>query len=196
MEWTHGAHGLMERLRPPTISMEQWLSGMGCRNRRLIDSVKRPKDDTLAEICFEKSMDEVRAGVLCGPFENLMDVPTLVHGVAPRRGLWERHGDAVEPSVRNIDDLLAGEQNMTCGTTHAHRPTDVDALVAQARGAGEVFMTDALAGWTSDFSKAFKQIPADPTEYGTVVLVQWSPEKMRPVFFVSFCQVFGSKNAP
>ena len=196
LQWTFGAHGLMQRLRPPLISMEQWSTDIDQRNRSLIDSIKKPDDDQLAEISFQKSLDEVKAGVLCGPFEQLSDIPAPACAVAPRRGIWECHGDAIVPSVRNIDDLLAGEQNLTCGTTYAHRPTDVDGLVAQARCAAETFSLDALAGWTSDFSKAFKQIPGDPTEYGSIVLVQWSPKRMRPVFFVTYSQVFGSKNAP
>ena len=117
-------------------------------------------------------------------------------GLAVRAGIWECHGDTVTPSVRNIDNLLSGEQNMTGGTTHAHRPTDVDGLVAQGRAVATQFPSSKLAGFTSDFSKAYKQVPDDPDEYGVITLVQWCPHRRRPVFFATRCQLFGSKTAP
>ena len=194
--WTQGAEGLMERIKPPMVGIEEWRRDRPSRNERILGSVTAPDDPELAEISFMKSSDEVEAGVLDGPYFDVNEIPVGVIGLAPRRGMWEYHGDAIDPAVRNIDDLLAGGQNETCGTTHSHRPTDVDGLVAQARAVADHFEGEEIAGWTSDYSKAFKQIPADPTENGAIVLVQWCPERKCLAFFVSYCQVFGSKNAP
>ena len=116
--------------------------------------------------------------------------------MAPRVGKWESHGEASEPSVRNIDNLLFGEQNNTVGTTAAHRPTDVDALVALTRAVAETFHDEPLAGWSSDFAKAFTQAPAAVEQIHLVAIVQWEPEEGRPVYFLSCSQVFRSGSAP
>ena len=105
-------------------------------------------------------------------------------------------GGAVEPIIRNIDDLLFGEQNTTAGYTHSHTPTDVDGLVAQARAIAEYSPSEPLVGWLSDFSKAYKQIPGDPQQLRDVVIAQFDPTRECAAFFVPLCLVFGSKTAP
>ena len=111
---------------------------------------------------YLKTIDEVKQGTMQGPFYDINSVPIDCPCIAPRVGIWETHGSAEEPSIRNIDNLLLGEQNFTVGTRAAHRPTDADALVGQARAVADTFPDDPLAGWCSDFAKAFKQVPSDP----------------------------------
>ena len=69
----------------------------------------------------------------------------------PRRGIWEMHGSATEPSVRNIDDMLFSQHNSTVSTFSAHRPTEADALTSQGRCVRQRFPVDPLSGWPSDF---------------------------------------------
>ena len=131
-----------------------------------------------------------------GPYYSLEVTGIEFTCVAPRQGIWERHCAAIEPSVRNIDNLLLGEQNSTTGTRAAHRPTDVDGLVSQARAVADTFPGSRLAGWTSDFTKAFKQVPSDPSQVPYVIIAQWDPFASAIAFFICYCQVFGSRSAP
>lgn len=189
------ARGLMDRVQPPDATIGEWMADTHSRNLSLLPRLGPSGDETLDTVAYEKSMEEVTAGVLDGPYDDLDDVPLELPCLVPRHGIWEQHGDAEEPSVRIIDDLLMGEQNTTTGTLSSHRPTDVDGLVAQARVVATAFRTK-LNVWKSDFSKAFKQIPGDPSQRGRIVIGQWSPCRGRTVFFVASSQLFGSKGAP
>ena len=91
-----------------------------------------------------------------GPYFEIESIPLSEIALVPRHGIWEEHGEAVSPTVRNIDDMLVGEQNSTVGTTCSHRPTDPDALVAQVRAVRERYHKEPLSGWPCDLEKAYK----------------------------------------
>ena len=194
--WAPPADGLMQRVKEPEQSIEKFVETRISRNMRLVAKASSSGDDVLDKESFQKTMDEVKAGVTVGPFESVEDVPFSSPCLCIRHGIWECHGSAESSTVRNIDDLLSSEQNSTCGTLHSHRPTDVDALVAQSRACAESTPRSKLLAWVSDFAKAFKQIPLDPEQVQYIVIVQYSPMSGQHVFFVTYCQTFGSKNSP
>jgi len=194
--WAFPAYGLMERIREPANSYEDWKTDCASRNSVLISKIQGSGDAELDSKSFVKTIDEVEAKVLLGPFYSLADIPFQFPGIAPRCGIWECHGDATVPEVRNIDDLLSGGHNSTAGSTHSHRPTDVDALAAQVRAVTEAKPGKRLSGWASDFAKAYKQVPGDPTQVGDIVLAQFDPVRGCVAFFVALSQVFGSKTSP
>ena len=194
--WTFPAFGLMERVKTPSNSYADWKSDCARRNSALIGNLKGSGDEVLDFKAFSKTLDELKAGVLVGPFQNLDNSPFENPGIVPRCGIWECHGEAEVPDVRNIDNMLLGEQNATAGSTHSHRPTDVDALSAQSRAVASSCPNEELAGWCSDFSKAYKQVPADPSQVCDVVLAQWDPTALCVMFFVALSLVFGSRTAP
>ena len=138
----------------------------------------------------------MKAGVIEGPYYNLNSLNYTSPCLAPRHGIWEERGEAVSPSVRNIDDLHFEGQNDVTGTMSSHKPTDVDALVAQARAATIRFGHVHLIGWKSDFSKAFKQVPSSPCQMEDFVICQYDPVNKCPAYFKTFSQLFGGKSAP
>ena len=109
--WTRPADGMMTRLRPPVSDRSEWKETSVERNAKLLLKCTSSGDAALDKESFKKSMAEVKAGCLLGPFESLEAVPFQEPSLAPRHGIWELHGEAVQPTVRNIDDLLAGGQN-------------------------------------------------------------------------------------
>ena len=173
--WAAVARGLMQRVLQPTATIEEFLEDREPRNAELIRGVKSSGDEELDRISFRKTLEEVAAGTMVGPFTDLSQVPVDDPAVARRHGIWEQHGDSEAPAVRNIDDLLMGEQNTTAGTWNSHRPTDVDALIAQCRAAIEALKQKRLRGWKSDFAKPYKQVPGAPVQVHLIVLVQWDP---------------------
>ena len=96
-------------------------------------------DLELDALAYKKSVDEHKRGVLLGPYRTLGEVPVSAPCLVPRHGLWEQHGDADEPTVRVIDDLLMGGQNETVSYSSTHRPADGDALCSHQRALQEPF---------------------------------------------------------
>jgi len=193
--WSCPAFGLMSRVNHPIQSVEDFMSSRTSRNSRIVEKIGPSGDKVLDKLAYDKTLAEIEAGVTFGPYFSIDSIPFSDPCIAPRQGIWEEHGDALSPTVRIIDDLLCGEQNSTTGTCQAHRPTDVDGLVSQTRAVAES-CNGELSAWTSDFAKAFKQVPADPSQRKYLILAQYSPSAEQVVYFVTNCQVFGSKSSP
>ena len=193
--WAPPAFGNLPRVKPPANSLEDWLPDRSERNSKLLGRIRGTGDPELDSIAYAKTSEEVAAGVLLGPFRP-DDLSFLCPCIAPRCGIWECHGNAETPGVRNIDDLLAGGQNSVAGSTFSHRPTDVDALAAQTRAVSERSPLSPLLGWTCDFSKAYKQVPGDPSQLHLLVLAQFNPVSLCADLFIPLTQVFGSKTSP
>ena len=139
-------------------------------NRKALAMIK-PGESLMSDIAsWDKSLAEKKRDIIDGPFE-LSDIPFASPAFVPRIGIWEQHGLATEPSVRNIDNLLVTGHNATVATFSAHRPTDADALLGQARRVRESFPGAVLKGWPSDYEKAFKQIPGCPLQVESVVFL-------------------------
>ena len=115
--------------------------------------------------------------------------------LARRHDIWEMHGNAKSPSLRVLDDFLEGGQNATVGYQFTHRPATLDNVAASMRAAGEKFQ-EQLCFFTSDFAKAFKQVPGVSEMLSLSVVVQWDPDQQRPAFMVPFTQVFGGRPTP
>ena len=194
--WTAPAAGNMERVRAPLVDLAEWEASRGRRNAKVMAVTGPSGDDELDRAAWAKSLKELELKVIQGPYENFDDLPVQEPSLAPRQGIWEAHGAAVERSVRVIDNLLLGEQNETTGSTHSHRPTDVDALMAQTRVVAEASPSDELSGWPSDYEKAYKQVPAKPAQKRHVVLAQWNPLSNKICFWLVLSQVFGGRTPP
>jgi len=194
--WAPPAHGLLARVSPPEMSMEEWTASRHNRNDTVLRMARASGDHALDEEAYGKSVVERDLGVLDGPFTDIESAPLDDIGLVPRQGIWEAHGDAVVPTVRCIDNMLAGEQNATAGTLSAHQPTDPDALVAQVGAVREKYPGMRLLGWPSDYKKAYKQVPNEPCQRRHCVIAQWSPAEARTVFWVPSCQLFGGKSPP
>ena len=188
--------GMMPRTVQASCSTADFTATHTEQCERVLRRVVPSGDVELDARAYKKSVDEHKRGVLLGPFRTLSEVPVVEPCLVPRHGLWEQHGDADEPTVRVIDDLLMGGQNETVSYSSTHRPADGDALCSHQRSLQERFPLAPTAGWTSDFAKAFKQIPHAPWQMKYVVIAQWCPEEMCIHFWLALSQLFGGRSAP
>ena len=193
--WALHAPTMVERFHPPETTITDLKANSRAHNQRLTQRTKPSNDAVLDEVAWQKSLDEVALGILTPPVYDLsdlnMDTPCLVR----RHGIWEQHGEALEPSCRVLDDFLEGTQNSTVGYQHTHRPANLDALSASLRAIGTRF-SEKLMLFTSDFAKAFKQIPGVVSLLDCSVIVQWDPHTCRPAFMIPLTQVFGGRSTP
>ena len=119
--------GLMRRNSPPLASIAEWEEGRLARNKAVPESVHSSRDVELDRAAFEKSLAEKDRGVLLGPFEVDEDVGLGLACYVPRRGIWELHGGASEPSCRVIDELFSANNTAPWrGSPPIDRPTSTD----------------------------------------------------------------------
>jgi len=141
-------------------------------------------------------MAEVQAKVLLGPFSCIADLPVASPSIAPRCGIWECHGNAVVPDVRNIDNLLLGGQNSTAGSTHSHRPPMSTLWQPRAAAWHACAQDTSYLGGQVISQRLISRSLETPTQIGDLVLAQYDPVQMQTAFFVPLSQVFGSKTSP
>ena len=146
-----------------------------------------------AQESWKKTEDELRRNIADGPFMSFEEVPLDCPCFVIRKGIWEQHGTATEPSCRNIDDFLISGQNETAGYCSVHIPATVDSLVAQTRSVQDRFPREPLLSWTSDFAKAYRQVPQHPSQVSMTVIAQWHPGLQQVVFVVPYAQPVGGR---
>ena len=194
--WAPRAPTMQTRFAPPEASIDDLSIGVEAHNSMIISRTVSSKDTDLDWAAWNKTQKELEADVLVGPFKCIGDIPVDKVRLLRRFGTWEQHGGAQGKSCRLIDDALEGGQNKASGSQFTHRPTDVDAWIAQLRAVQEAFPGDALMQFTSDFASAYKQVPGDPTLAGLAAISQWCPKSKKPVFFLGRTQFFGGKSCP
>ena len=194
--WTQPAASQVEKLMIPERNPEDLWIDVDLHNARIISACMSSGDLELDSAAWQKTVDELNLNMVEGPFRSLGECGFGVARTVRRFGIWECHGGAAEWTCRVIDDLLDGGQNSTAGAFWTHRPCDLDQWCALLRLVADKFLNLPLSQFTSDFAKAYKQVPLAPWCQCYVVLVQWSPEWQAPAFFISRTQLFGGRTAP
>ena len=145
-----------------------------------------------------KTQDEIDRGIafMIDSWESMLEQVGHDVVVAVRRAIWERHGNATEWAVRVVDDFRAGLINDVCSYCSVHRPATHDDVVASIMVAYGRSEGRKLHSWTSDFAKAYRQVPQLMSQLPLTVVVQWCPVMSKPVFILSAGQLFGGKTPP
>ena len=177
--WALQAPTMVERFHPPMTTVTDLKSNATEHNDRLINRTRPTTDTVLDLVAWTKSMDEVALGLLSEPVYLITELSVKAPCLVRRHGIWEQHGEALEPTCRVLDDFREGTQNATVGYQHTHRPANLDSLAASLRAYGTRF-PEALKLFKSDFAKAFKQIPGMESLLECSVIVQWDPHKKIP----------------
>ena len=194
--WACRAPTMQVRWAPPEIPISDLWVDLESHNANIVKNTRQSTDRDLDFAAWGKSMTEVKNDFIIGPYRHLDEIPGSRVRLLRRFGTWEQHGGAVEPTCRLIDDALAGGQNRASGSQHTHRPTDLDAWIAQVRVVKELYPNEPIEQFASDFASAYKQVPGDPALANLAVITQWSPIVKKPVFFVGRTQFFGGQKLP
>ena len=89
------------------------------RNDNILNKLGPGGDAGLDQGAYAKSVDEAKKGVMAGPFASMELTGFKDVCLIPRQAVWEQHGDADEPSVRVIGNMLWNQANETLGTASA-----------------------------------------------------------------------------
>ena len=125
--------GMLARNVAQEYSVSDFAGSWKDQQKRALAHVRPSSDELLDKQAYGKSCDEQDRGVLVGPFRHLAELPVAEPCLIPRHGVWEQHGGSSVPTVRVIDDMLAGGQNGTAAYSTTHRPADGDAICAHQR---------------------------------------------------------------
>jgi len=178
------------KARSAKMSLRDWLLDAPARNRRLIASVKSSGDEVLDALAWAKREKEIKTGAVRGPFR-VTEVDLDVIAVHSSFPVWERGHDG-DWKARNIDNLKASGGNGTVDTEEAYTPDDLDQARAAVRFCKELWGEAAvLAGFTSDYSGAFRQSPLSPDQVSYMWSAVWHPVWKEVVLLQNLAQVFG-----
>ena len=161
----------------------------------VLSRVRPTDDEEFDRAAFAKTEAEFTKGSIIGPYESFSDLPRGRKRSLPRFPIRERHGGATEYSIRLIDDCRISFANDESATTAAHRPVDLDAWCCLIRAVG-IKWRAKLAGYTSDFKSAYRQVPSCPLQALEFIVVFWDPTRKAHGYGVAACQLFGSGNSP
>ena len=185
---------LMQRSsRPPAMPASD--AELVKMNDLVLSRVKSTGDLELDEAAHVKTMAEFEKGTMIGPFLDIASLPAGRRRFLPRFPIRERHGGAVDFSVRLIDDCRISGVNDESGTSSAHRPVDLDAWVCLIRAIGLKWISKLL-GFTSDFKGAYRQVPSCPLQALEFIVVFWDAARKAQGYGIATCQLFGSGNSP
>ena len=194
--WAQPAYGHTERYAPPLADVSFLTEGLHEHNAAMVRACKSTGDLALDAESWAKTCQEFQTGALLGPWYDLNDIPLSNIRLVPRHPLWEAHGGNKDKTCRNIDDMLRGGQNATTGTQHTHVPAYLDMLAQQVRTSTHRWPDTRLAGFPSDFAKAFRQQTAAPETAHLHCVVTWDADRKCQVYGVAVAQLFGGKAAP
>ena len=153
-------------------------------------------------LAWDKTKKEFSSFSMVGPYYSLAELPgtndqsSTVPRLLNRFGILEMHGGATTESCRVIDDGKARGHNADSANTAAHRPADLDLVIAICRAIAEACPGESLAGFPSDFKSAYRQVTSDPLQALDFVIASWDTDRNSQVFFMAATQLFGSGNAP
>ena len=143
-----------QAVRLPKVPLAKWLKEAPGRNSKMLAQVGPSGDDELDRQSWAKREQEIATGAVRGPFR-VSDVSLSEIAIHPSFAVWERAASGGW-KARNIDNMKASEGNDTVETTEAYTPDDLDRVRAVVRLETEMWTTDAIAGFKSDYRGAFR----------------------------------------
>ena len=184
---------LMPRVKPATLSMEEWSKLIPERNKEAINRVERFRTTELGAECWRKTLSEIKAGWVSEPSPLSQHVAETVN-LTPRYAIFEQHGDGPR-KVRIVDDLKASGVNAVTNTKDTAVPDSLDTFLALTSYYRLIRPGCDLRAASSDFCHAYKNvgIPPDQGRFPTVLL---GPPTGPLLVSRLLTQPFGSTRAP
>ena len=178
---------------PASVTVAELLSSSPRRRPGTLKRVKlmgQAGGDTMARAIWEKTLKEVAAGSMAGPYT--LSQMEEKHGkylnIVPSFGL--KQGE----KYQRIDDHTASHNNLAAERTQQIQMAMVDYLMAMVSAMGRTFRGGICIG-TEDMAGAYRQVPLTDSQVRISVTAVYNPEYCRVDLFEIFGQPFGAAHA-
>jgi len=181
---------------PPSITIRELVATTRSRRDLMIKRIERMGRDSdfkMAEAIYAKTLKEVKAGTMSGPFsvESLTQKLGPFWNLVPSFGLHQGYDEKNEPKYRRIDDHSASLNNQAAGRLQKIPMSMVDYVMSMVKGLTGV-TSETLHLCTEDMKGAYRQIPlADSNSSLSVTGVYCTRDKSAH-FFLMHGQPFGA----
>eukprot|EP00435_Cladocopium_sp_Y103_P021695 s4096_g5.t1 len=181
---------------PSAITLEELLSTAPSRRAgtiRRVEFMAEKSGLAQAEAIYAKTMKEVAAGSMGGPFthEQLLDRHGPHYNVVPSFGLEQGVDDQNRAKFRRIDDHSAGHTNLAAHRKQKIEMAMVDYLVVMVKGLFGVTHESLLIG-TEDMRGAYRQIPLVDSQTSTSITAIYNPSLRSAELYEMYGQPFGA----
>ena len=181
---------------PPSITIRELVATSRSRRdlmAKRIERMGRDSDSRMAEAIYAKTLKEVKAGTMSGPFsgEALTQKLGPFWNLVPSFGLHQGYDDKNEPKYRRIDDHSASLNNQAAGRLQKIPMSMVDYVMSMVKGlTGGT--SESLHLCTEDMKGAYRQIPLADSNSSLSVTGVYCPRDKSAHFFLMHGQPFGA----
>ena len=185
-----------EFLIPSSISIKELVSTAASRREqtvRRIEKMGKESESGLAESIYAKTLKEVRAGTMSGPFSpnELDQMFGKCWNLVPSFGLHQGHDEKGDPKYRRIDDHSASLNNQAATRLQKIPMSMADYVMSMVKGLSEN-TTEPIHLCTEDMKGAYRQVPLADSNTQLAVTGVYSPREKRAHFFLMHGQPFGA----
>ena len=204
--------GVFDRDIPEApITVEQLRSSSNSNNEALMARTGPSGDDELDLKAWQKTMEELEAGWLRGPFVSVEEVASALNSETPH--LSRRFAIIQNQKIRLIDDYLESNINATYSCEDKLTLMDVDSITSVLRVmegclAGEesvvsnigakpkpVWLHEPWQGTTIDLKAAYKQLCVSSSDLWSSTITVFDPQLRQPALFIQTTLPFGASSS-
>eukprot|EP00435_Cladocopium_sp_Y103_P037180 s3539_g9.t2 len=174
---------------PAAITVAELLKTSPLRRASTLRRVKlmaQSGGDDMAQAIWKKTLKEVAAGTMAGPFT--LERHGKYLNLVPSFGL--KQGD----KYRRIDDHSASHNNLAAERTQQIQMAMVDYLMTMVSSMGKSFRGSLVIG-TEDMAGAYRQVPLTDSQISISVTAVYNPELEQTQLFEIYGQPFGAAHA-
>ena len=160
---------------------------------RRIEKMGRDSEPKMAEAIYNKTIKEVKAGTMSGPFteEELNNKFGRHWNLVPSFGLHQGFDEQGAPKYRRIDDHSASLNNHAAGRLQKIPMSMADYVMSMVKGLSEV-TNEPIHLCTEDMKGAYRQVPLADSHTQLSVTGVYCPSDKKAKFFLMHGQPFGA----
>ena len=181
---------------PSSISIKELVSTARERRERTtrrIERMGRDSDGDLARAIYAKTLKEVKAGTMSGPYsvEEIDQKFGRRWNLVPSFGLHQGYDENGAPKYRRIDDHSASLNNQAATRLQKIPMSMADYVMSMVKGLSSI-TTESIHLCTEDMKGAYRQVPLADSNSQLSVTGVYCPADGKAHYFLMHGQPFGA----